>query len=37
MKSNHFQYRMVFPQEAVAHADQLIRTINKMVDGWIPK
>ncbi|WP_041741636.1 hypothetical protein [Collimonas fungivorans] len=36
-KSSHFQYRMIFPPEAVAHADELIRTINRMVDGWIQK
>jgi hypothetical protein len=36
-KNSHFQYRMMFPVEAVAHTDQLIRTINKMIDGWIQK
>ncbi|HEX3913437.1 MAG TPA: hypothetical protein VHW71_08020 [Steroidobacteraceae bacterium] len=37
MKSNHFQYRMIFPSEAVAHTDSLVRTINTMVDGWLQK
>jgi hypothetical protein len=36
-KSSHFQYRMIFPPNAVAHADELIRSINRMVDGWIQK
>lgn len=37
IKSNHFQYKMVFPPESVAHADSLIRSINKMIDNWKQK
>ena len=34
LKSNHFQYKMIFPPDEVAHADELIRAINKMIEGW---
>lgn len=37
IKRNHFQYHVIFPPEAVAHTDRLIRTINKMIDGWAKK
>jgi hypothetical protein len=37
IKSNHFQYKMLFPPGEVAHVDKLIRTINKMIDGWSQK
>ena len=37
IKRNHFQYHITFPPEAVAHADELIRTINKMINSWIQK
>jgi hypothetical protein len=35
IRSNHFQYQMIFPPNQVDHADQLIRTVNKMIGGWI--
>ncbi len=37
IKRSHFQYHMTFPPEAVAHSDQLIRTVNKMIEGWTKK
>lgn len=29
-----FQYRMIYPSEAIANTDRLIRSINKMLDQW---
>ena len=37
IKHNHFQYHMIFPPEGVAHTDQLIRKVNKMISGWVQK
>jgi hypothetical protein len=34
-KRSHFQYRMNFAPEAVAHTDELIRAINTMIDQWV--
>jgi hypothetical protein len=36
-KKHHFQYRMLFPSEAVSHTDALIGSIDKMIGGWILK
>jgi len=37
IKSNHLQYRMLFPPEAIAHADDLILAINKTIESWNKK
>lgn len=33
-KKHHLEYRMQFPPEAVGMTDALIRTIDRMLDGW---
>jgi hypothetical protein len=33
-KTQRFQYRMIFPPEAVRHTDELIRAIDRMLNQW---
>ena len=33
-KRHGFEYVMLFPNEAVAHTDSLIRSIDKLIDRW---
>jgi hypothetical protein len=36
-KKQHFQYRMLFPSEAVEHTDALLKSIDKMLAQWAAK
>lgn len=36
-KKRHFQYRLIFPPEAVAHTDEVIQRVNAMIDQWLVK
>lgn len=35
IKNNNFQYRVVFPSEAVKYSDDLIKVINQTIDQWV--
>lgn len=33
-KTNHFQYRLKFPVEALEHTDEMIRSLDRMTEVW---
>lgn len=34
-KESHFQYEIIFPPEGISHTDAIVRSINKMISGWV--